>query len=174
MRPLILIDVDGVLNPSFSCKTRRRLQYHEGWITRKGWFRGLEYRLFLNPAHGRWLRDLASETGAELAWGTTWEECASSQVGKWLGLPELPHVPFGFVRHKAEGIVPWTSGRPFAWFDDEPDAGPVTAKLAGDQLHKVIWVDEHTGLTRHHIGYAREWLLGIKEASGDVYPPEAG
>lgn len=159
MRPLILIDVDGVLNPSFSVETRRRLQYHEGWITRKASPHGIEFRLFLNPLHGKWLKDLAAATGAELAWGTTWEKFANQHVGPHLGLPGLPFVSFAGCRHKAQGIVPWTSGRPFVWFDDEPDAGPVTAKLAGDQPHKVIWVSERTGLTREHITCARDWLM---------------
>jgi hypothetical protein len=30
-RPLILLDVDGVLNVITSSKERRRLCYHEGW-----------------------------------------------------------------------------------------------------------------------------------------------
>lgn len=167
MRPLILVDVDGVLNPSFSAKTRRYLEYHEGWKTCYANPMGTEFRLFLNPAHGRWLLDLAQETGAELAWGTTWEHYANKHIGPRIGLPGLPVAPMpkayktGGLYHKAQGFVPWTAGRPFCWLDDEPDAGEVTAKLAGSQPHKVIYVDEHTGLTQGHISQAREWLLSL-------------
>jgi hypothetical protein len=165
MRPLILIDVDGVLNPSFSAKTRKRLQYHEGWIRPRGYYHGDEYRLFLNPLHGKWLRELSRETDAELAWGTTWEECANSQVGRWLKLPPLPWAPAPKHR-KPDGVVPWTGGRPFAWFDDDTSIeGKVKQRTS--QPHKVIWVDEHTGLTQEHIRYAREWLLSLHEEAPD-------
>ena len=157
MRPLVLIDVDGVLNPSFSARTRKHLAYHDDWIRRRGYSRGEEYRLFLNPAHGKWLKDLSRETGAELAWATTWEECANSQVGRWLKLPPLEWAPAP-VRRKQDGVIPWTSGRPFAWFDDELSLAEKVRQRT-DQPHKVIWVPEGTGLTREHIGYARDWLM---------------
>lgn len=160
-RPLVLLDVDGVLNPSFSSKTRRRLAYHDGWVQRRVDVGGLTFRLFVNPEHGRWLRLLAIETGAELAWGTTWEEYANPCVGPLLCLPSLRHAVVRDGVHKADGIVPFTAGRPFVWFDDEPDAGEAAARLAGDQPHLVVYVDEHTGLTEEHVTVARDWLLSL-------------
>lgn len=160
--PLILIDVDGVLNPAFSSSTRGHRVYREGWVQKKIDVAGLTFRVVINPDHGSWLLKLAEETGAELAWGTTWTEDANRYIGPLVGLPRLPvaPVPPG-IRHKADGFVPWTAGRPFLWFDDEPDAASVTARLAVSQPHKVIWVDERVGLTRTHIDYARDWLKSI-------------
>jgi hypothetical protein len=160
-RPLILVDVDGVLNVAASAKVRKRLVYHEGWIQRKVDAGGLMFRLCVNPVFGSWLRALAGETGAELAWGTTWEEYANLCVGPLVGLPKLRHAVVRDGARKADGIVPFTAGRPFVWFDDEPDAAEATARLAGDQPHLVVYVDEETGLTRENIAMAREWLLGL-------------
>lgn len=158
-RPLVLVDVDGVLNVAASAKVRKRLVYHDGWVQKRVDAGGLTFRLCVNPAFGSWLHRLAAETGAELAWGTTWEEYANLCVGPLVGLPALRHAMVRDGDHKAHGVVPFTEGRPFVWFDDEPDAAEVTARLAGDQPHLVVYVDEHTGLTKENVATAREWLL---------------
>jgi hypothetical protein len=158
---LVLIDVDGVLNPTFSAAQRRRLAYHHGWLQRRACVDGLALRVFVNPAHGAMLRRLARETGAELAWGTTWEEAANYAIGPLIGLPVLPVAPVRGFAHKAEGIVPWTRGRPFAWLDDEPDAAQACARIAGAQPHLVVGVDEHEGLAEAHVEAVRAWLGGL-------------
>ena len=163
IRPLILVDVDGVLNVITSSAERRRLCYHEGWRQKRVELPAGAFRLFWNPAVGPLLRRLAADTGAELAWGTTWEEYANLVVGPLVGLPRLPVCPVNDFPHKANGIVPWTAGRPFVWFDDEPDAAQVTAKLAGAQPHLVVPVNERTGLTEEHAATAREWLLALRQ-----------
>jgi len=160
-RPLILVDVDGVLNVAASAKVRKRLVYHDGWVQRKVDAGGLVFRLCVNPAFGSWLRRLAEDAGAELAWGSTWEEYANLCVGPLVGLPELRHAIVRDGAHKAHGIVPFTAGRPFIWFDDEPDAAGVTARLAGGQPHLVVRVDEETGLTQENVATAREWLAQL-------------
>lgn len=164
-RPLLLVDVDGVLNVLTSARERRRLCYHEGWQQKRVDAGGHVYRLFFNPVNGPALWRLAAETGAELAWGTTWEEYANLVVGPLLGLPRLPVAPMADFPHKADGIVPWTAGRPFVWVDDEPDAAEVTARLAGAQPHLVVQVDERTGLTADHLAEARAWLTALRAAA---------
>jgi hypothetical protein len=165
-RPLVLIDVDGVLNVIATAKERRRLCYHEGWRQKRVETGVGAFRLFWNPDTGPLLNRLAAETGAELAWGTTWEEYANLIVGPLVGLPRLPVASVSDFPHKANGIVPFTAGRPFVWFDDEPDAAEVTAVLAIGQPHLVVKVDEREGLTEQHVAAAREWLLGLKGKNG--------
>lgn len=65
LRPVIVIDVDGVLAP-FGVPPR--------W----------------NPNHGRWLRELAEH--ADLAWGTSWTHQANWEIAPALGLPPLPVI----------------------------------------------------------------------------------
>lgn len=161
-RPLVLLDVDGPLNPPFSSRQRSRLGYHGGWRRKKAWVDGQQYRLFVNPEHGDWLRGLAAEAGAELAWASTWEEHANLWVAPLIGLPSLPVAPAP-PRAKAGSVVPWTAGRPFAWLDDDERELAEASRLAGCQPHLCVLVDERTGLTRDHVEQVRAWLKGLQE-----------
>lgn len=158
MRPLILIDVDGVLSPDFRCNPPF-CRCHPGWIKRKVTAEGSELTLILNPRHGKMLLDLAAETGAELAWASTWESWANVCVGPLIGLPELPWAPAPRGR-KAPSVVPWTAGRPFVWLEDDPAIARRAAELA-DQPHLVVLVDERYGLTGDHLAQARAWLNSL-------------
>lgn len=161
-RPLILIDWDGVINvESASARTRRHLCYHHGW--RQRWIDRPFIRAFWNPEVGPWLTRLARETGGELAWGSRWEEYAATWYGPLIGLHGLPVSPAHAQPTKAHGIVPWTAGRPFVWFEDETDETEPVDELCEGQPHLVILVDENTGLTEAHIEQAREWLLSLQE-----------
>lgn len=158
MRPYLLVDVDGVLNPEVSNSRFRKLS-REGWVQRHGWSEGIRYRLRLNPAHGPKLVALAEETGAELAWATTWEDAANTYVGPHVGLPRLPVAPARrYAKH--ETVVPWTAGRPFVWLDDEPYIADYCAELAQPNL--VVTPDEYAGLTDDDLELARKWLLELK------------
>lgn len=75
MRPYLLIDVDGVLNPVMSNSEARRL----GFRTRHAHdSHGWRYRLFLHTDHGRWLNAMTGQF--ELAWATTWGHTANISI----------------------------------------------------------------------------------------------
>ena len=160
-RAWVLLDVDGPLNPSFSSRQRSRLSYHHGWRNKKVWAGGQQYRLFVNPEHGTWLRALAADTGAELAWASTWEEHANRCVAPLIGLPSLPVAP-ARAGAKARSVVPWTGGRPFAWLDDDEDELAEASRLAAGQPHLCVLVDERIGLTQDHVGQVRSWLKSLQ------------
>jgi hypothetical protein len=162
-RLLILLDWDGVVNVEASARQRRHMCFHHGWRDRR--IEALWTRAFYNPAVGPWLLRLALETGAELAWGSKWEDYASTWFGPLIGLHGLLVSPANATPTKAHGIVPWTAGRPFVWFEDEADEAAATDELAGDQPHLVILTDEFTGLTEAHIEQAREWLLALNRST---------
>lgn len=165
-RPILAVDVDGVLN---ACNDGPPA---EGWQDAKA--RG--FRIRHNPAHGARLLALAAETGAELVWCTTWEELANECIGPLVGLPELPWVPMAPGRAgqkfsdrpsvgstKARAMRAYAGERPFCWLDDEPD---VAAGLEGWLAPcVVIEVDERTGLQDKHFDAARSWLLALPERS---------
>lgn len=129
-RPLLLIDVDGPLNPFAAKATRRPDGYttHRmsptSWVSRHANPRDAKpLRVWLNHQHGAMLQALPYE----LVWCTTWQAEANEWIGPHLGLPELPHVPFEelWARRpdgtyfKTWDVVRWAQGRPFAWVDDE-------------------------------------------------------
>ena len=84
LHPLLLIDVDGVLNP-FAAK-RCPAGYVEEQIA------GFPVRL--RAADGPAL--LAYADRFELAWATTWEDQANTEIGPRIGLPPLPVIHFDF------------------------------------------------------------------------------
>ncbi|MEV5942713.1 hypothetical protein [Streptomyces sp. NPDC051994] len=130
-RPLLLVDVDGPLNPWAANPNRRPDGYETHRLRPEGWKdpRRKPLRVWLKPAHGPALLALPFD----LVWCTTWAAEANDLIGPAIGLPDLPVVewPDGAQRlpgvaggpfWKTEHVVRWAAGRPFAWVDD--DLGP--------------------------------------------------
>lgn len=165
-RPLVLLDVDGVLN-AFTAEDR------DGWEEHEVRPAGIPYRVYVDPAIGKALLALAEETGAQLAWATRWEEHASEHIAPLLGLPPLECVPVApegegyfetgwMAGRKADAVVRWAAGRPWAWFDDEPAELERAGHLA-DGEHLCVPVDDQEGLGEGHVETARRWLAGLEE-----------
>lgn len=161
MKPLLLLDVDGVLNPTGRpTPDFRRYQCTVGSTV---------YTVHLNYRHGARLLELAVETGAELVWATTWEQHANEWISPRLGLPPLPVIGMrpddeGASRHgemfKTRRVAEYVGGRRFVWFDDqvyqEDDDYLRARQGTGDFL--LIHVPPEHGLTSRHLAAAREWL----------------
>ncbi|MFI6603973.1 HAD domain-containing protein [Nonomuraea sp. NPDC050536] len=151
MRPLLLVDVDGVLNP-FGRPTPdfRRYECKIG---------DQVYTVHLNWRHGARLLELALQTRAQLVWATTWEEHANEWIAPRLGLPELPVIPLA-PGPKSPSVADYVRGRPFVWFDDqvwEADEEYLRDHQGvGEFL--LVPVDPWRGLTRRHLAMAAEWL----------------
>ena len=157
----VLLDIDGVLNPDFSAAVRGRLTSRGGWVGRWCDLPEGRFRLFVNPRHGQWLRELVRETGVQLAWATTWQDAANDYVRPLLGLPLLPVAPMRAGTAKAPSMVPWTEGAPFAWIDNDETELRTAGRLAGDtgQEFLPVLVDAETGLTEEHVARVRDWAL---------------
>jgi hypothetical protein len=132
-RPLVALDVDGVLNPhpvepSHPALAARLPGYVDHEITLAASQRHLPYvrghgtetvagRVLVNEEHARWIRSLL-ERGVEVCWATTWEHYANEVFGPLLGLPELPlavefHVDVANGHHQPRmlglGAIEWKS-----------------------------------------------------------------
>ncbi|MCO6005639.1 HAD domain-containing protein [Actinoallomurus purpureus] len=160
--PLVLLDVDGVLNP---------LQRSPGYQRYRASPNGVVYRLLLNPAHGPLLTGLATDTGAEIVWASYWTDAANDWIGPRIGLPPLRHVPipphdpaFSLGAWKARHVADWVGDRPFVWLEDEPDVPDVLASEARLGPYLVVPVDPLEGLTETHVTQARVWL---EQLAGD-------
>jgi hypothetical protein len=160
-RPLVLLDVDGVLNLGMFATSRQRgrLIYKEGWYGGRAGNDLYGNRVLLNPAWGAMLRSLA-ETGAELAWASGWQQEANWYIGPLLGLPELRYAP-AVHRRKAYTVVPWTEGRPWAWLEDYEDELQVASALSQRRPHLPVLVDRKTGLAQENVDEVAAWLEGL-------------
>lgn len=152
-KPLLYLDVDGVLNPvdpyparDFEARTLRGC------------------RVLLSARHGEWLRELAEVY--RLCWATTWEDAANTHIAPVLGLPALPVVHFSGYRPqpgdprvrllepisglKWPPLLRHADGRPFAWLDDVMPFRLVRNSLfRRDRL--LLRVNPEQGLERHHV-----------------------
>ncbi|GAA2138139.1 hypothetical protein GCM10009760_19210 [Kitasatospora kazusensis] len=152
-KPLLFLDVDGVLNPAAPCPGT---DFDAHTL--------LGFRVLLSARHGDWLRELAE--AYELCWATTWEEDANTHVAPVLGLPPLPVVRFAgdkpqpgdprmrlmelFSGAKWAPLLRHAGGRPFAWVDDVMPFRLVRNSLVRrDRL--LLPIDAAQGLERHHV-----------------------
>ncbi|GAA3260198.1 hypothetical protein [Streptomyces lavendulae] len=167
MKPLLLIDVDGPLNP-YAAKAQRR---PEGYTTHRmrptGWREAEStkpLRVWLNPAHGAQLLALADRY--ELVWATTWKDEANDWIGPPLGLPRLPFVDWPVMHGRAprgtfwktQYVLEYAGARPFAWVDDD-----ITAldHEYVDQRHPapalLLRIDERIGLLGGDFALLADW-----------------
>jgi|SRR5690242_19378119 len=174
MKPLLFLDVDGVLNPDARSSGRRPDGYttHRMNPSAEG---GLDWvtanrkplRVWLNHDHGALLLGLPFE----LVWATTWEHEANEWIGPHLGLPELPVVEFtkpirrrpDHVHWKLPDLIAYAGDRPFAWLDDEITARDGEhAKTRHPAPTALIQVAPFVGLTEEHLHHLHVWASKLR------------
>lgn len=153
-RLLLLIDVDGVLNP-----------FVPGGVVPVGFdeHRIDGMRVLLTPRHGEWLRSLA--TDFDLVWASTWESDANRHIGAVLGLPPLPHIVFRAPEawaqewtRKLPGVDAFARDRPLAWIDDRFGAEErqwAHDRTAGGIPTLLVETDGSVGLTQGDVSIIR-------------------
>lgn len=153
-KPLLLVDVDGVIS-LFGFEPARP---PEGRFTLVD---GVAH--FLSGTAGGHLRELAAEY--ELAWCTGWEEKANEHLPLALGLPgPLPHLVLdgsnlpGTGHWKLRAIDGYAgSSRPVAWIDDGHDEACAAWAAARPGPTLLVATDPATGLTEGHVRALLAW-----------------
>lgn len=164
--PVLLLDVDGVLNA-----VRRDLP--EGW--QRGRFNG--YVLSWDPSVLARLRALHEQGRVELQWLTTWTRMADQLLAGPMGLPrglrthDRDALPSGFAGVRG-GVAGWwklASARALAqaepdrrivWIDDDlaEQAEDTRAWIAGHGEVLVVAPEWSTGLTHAELDRVEAWL----------------
>lgn len=167
--PLVLLDVDGVLNALDGGGVAGR---------ERGVFRG--YTLSWDPTVTRRLADWHASGRIELQWLTTWVHHADELLAEPMGLPRGLRVheradgegPTGFTTSlagapnwwklvAAQAVVAEQPGRRTVWIDDDlaMQAEDTAAWLAGNPDVLVVAPVLETGLTHAQLDDVEAWLL---------------
>ena len=157
VRPLLFVDVDGVLNPYAAATCP------EGYVEHDV-FPG-EEPVRLCAGHGPWLHELAG--AFELVWGTGWDEAGRRILVERLALPEIGRGmlltgPF-HPRDKVPAIATLARGRALAWIDDL--LGPEAIEWAATRAWptRLVPVDPERGLDRSHVELLLRWAATLAE-----------
>jgi hypothetical protein len=153
-RPLLLVDVDGVLCPSFVGDPLPGYERFDiGAVD-----------VWLSKQHGDWLNHLA--TWFDLVWATTWEQDAADILAPALGLPlDMPVIEFTSESAnrtwKLTDIEEFVEDRPFAWIDDVigPDA-ELWAEMR-DFPTLFVHTDPTVGMTQADVTLLEEFAESV-------------
>jgi hypothetical protein len=147
-RPLLLIDVDGVVCPyAHELVDRASLEieqavlgYSQVWLSRRiaGQLRRLG-ELF------------------QMIWCTAWEEHAAEYLGPYLALPDMPVIHFDEplgedgVHWKWPAIEAFVGARAFAWIEDEIGSVDLTRAQSRATPTLLVRVEGTRGLQDSHV-----------------------
>lgn len=149
--PLLLLDVDGVLNPFAAPTCPPGFQDHE-------FFPG-EEPVRMCAAHGAWLQELAARF--QLVWASAWGDEANRLLAPLLRLPQLPVIKFPPVpfdpSDKLPAVAAFAGHQSLAWLDDALPPAAHNWASARPAPTLLITVNPAEGLTRPVIDRLLRW-----------------
>jgi hypothetical protein len=168
--PIMLLDVDGPLNPYAAKANKRPEGYTVHRMTPTGW-EDNPLHVWLNHSMGAQLKSL----GYEIIWATTWAEDANEWISPNVGLPtDLECIEWGphgaeieqpglrKLYWKTPQIAAWMHehypDRPFIWVDDEAfkkDEKYLKSKLG--QPLKVFTINPAKGIDDDDLKDFKDW-----------------
>jgi hypothetical protein len=158
-KPLLLVDVDGVIS-LFGFDPANRPDGTFEMVD------GIAH--FLSATAGEHLRTLSAQF--ELVWCTGWEEKANEYLPRALGLPgPLPYLSFDHAVGRANthwklDAIDTYSGpdRPLAWIDDAlaPECVAWASSRPGPTL--LVHTDAPVGVTAAHVERLQAWAGSLR------------
>jgi hypothetical protein len=160
-RPLLLVDVDGVLNPWLAIECPPGFREYN-------FFRG--ERVLLSEDHGGLLRDLSNSF--ELVWATAWEHRANRLICPVIALPLLPVIEFplsgtDFAFRKLPSVIESVGDRACAWIDDEHHPAHHEWARERGAPTLIVDIDPAVGLTAAVAAELRAWATGLRSDGSD-------
>lgn len=159
-RPLLLVDIDGVIS-LFSPLGSERPQGSFHWID------GMPHILSATAAQHL----LALAECYELVWASGWEERANEHLPHLLGLPRLAHLRFeravgrANAHWKLDAIDAHAGGRALAWIDDAFNDACHEWASRRTAPTLLVQTDAASGLTEHEHELLRRWAGSLAAAS---------
>lgn len=185
MEKLLLLDVDGPLNP-FRQLTKKgylppkarghepRFAYDVHPLRPVGWESGAALRVLLSREMGEQLAALADVF--TLVWATTWEEEANTILSPLLGLPDLPVIAWPAGAGPTPRPTPghrgsWKTRHILRWLDEHavtPDGTHLPWVWVDDEIRSAdrVLVRDHYGERHGAPQTVRRWLLHIEPSHG--------
>jgi hypothetical protein len=147
-RPLLLIDVDGVVCPyAHELEDCASLEIEQALVGYSS--------VWLSRHVARQLKGLGELF--QLIWCTAWEEHAAEYLGPYLALPAMPVIHFdeplaGDDSHwKWPAIEAFVGDRAFAWIDDEIGSGDLARARRREAPTLLVRVEGTRGLQATHV-----------------------
>lgn len=172
MRPLLLLDVDGVL--------ALRQPPHDGFDRHSvRSTAGDDHEVWLDPRHGDWLC-LLSEL-FEIVWATGWEHDAPRLLGPLLSVPAWPVLSFSERPRldrrldKLPDVMAVAGDRPVAWVDDDPGEAALDWVDRRANLTMVVTPSPDEGLRSTQVGELMDFAArssGLRRRAGVVLVEE--
>jgi hypothetical protein len=164
-RPLLMVDIDGVISLFGGPPTASPVSAPPG-----GSFHSIDgIPHFLSATAAAHLLELSIIF--DLVWASGWEEKADEHLPRLLGLPAgLPHLTFerrvgrSNAHWKLDSIEAHAAGRPLAWLDDalDEECRRWAEKRSAPTL--LVRTEPANGLTGEEAELLRRWALSLRAA----------
>jgi hypothetical protein len=157
-KPVLLVDVDGVLNPYGFNETPAGFRPHR-------FFPEDQEPVLLADVHADWLRELGLVF--DMVWATGWGEEANRYLAPLFGLPRWPTIPFPPIpfppAEKVPAIDRFVGNLACAWVEDLMTDEALAWAGARAAPTLLIDVNPAIGLTRKMVERLVTWA---KTATG--------
>lgn len=161
-KPLLLLDVDGVLAPFGPTIKPTGFRQHTLHTELLG-----DHKVWLNSQHGDWLRPL--QELFDFVWCSGWEDEAPQLLGPILGLAPAPVIHFNqravinLPLNKLPDVADFVGDRPLAWLD------------ASLQEKDYRWASERDRTLliapEHNVGLLHEHIDRLQQFAADTFDP---
>jgi hypothetical protein len=155
-RPILLVDIDGVLNPWGIETCPEGFQEYE-------LFSDHDEPMRLAAFHGEWLRELSAVF--DLAWASAWGSQAHKLLGPILGLEEFPFVPMLPMpfppEDKVAAVAEFVRDQAAAWIDDMLVEAAFRWATSRRVPTLLLAIDHTAGLTRPTVDQLLTWAAQL-------------